>query len=274
MHGSRILRGLLGGLALAGWIGADYPWITEPALNDARDAVYLAGSSPISWLRRRGGLLEVLLRVGDPVEGLPGVGYDWNPTDYDLNDAAFYADVSGDGRGIFARIDGGLVAIARQGDPVPGAPGRFFSFVGQPQTDSDGSVVFEGAHYEGETRIRGVYLLRHGTLTKIARTGDPLPRVGFTAFGGPDWQNLRINERGDIAFVGSLQDGGPRRLPAPGERSRGALRLGPGGAGALPVARRGGVGGATGTLRAPLTRPVEEVSFPRAVSSVGRAPGF
>ena len=326
-----------------------YAWITYPAVNDARDALQLAGADPIRWLLRQSGVTEVFLRVSDPVEGLPGVMYDWNPTGYDLNgagqalvatpletptgpghgiflldeagttvvardgdpapgggtftfpseladlseagDVAFYADVTGS-RGIFALLAGELVAVAREGDPaplpgrtltfpslalpsvadsgavvfgaelepydvepnvgifryengtlttlvlkgdpVPEAPGHVFSYVGQPQAGGDRSVVFEGDHYEGETWIRGLYRLEDGQLTRIVRTGDVLPRVGGARFESPDWQGIRTNEAGDIAFIGSLEDG--RRgvffhaaagaAPVPSLGARGVMALG------------------------------------------------
>ena len=237
-----------------------YAWITYPAVNDARDALQLAGADPIRWLLRQSGVTEVFLRAGDPVEGLPDATYGWNPTGYDLNDTgqalvatpletptgrghgiflldetgttvvardgdpapgggtfifpsdladlndagavAFYADVSGS-RGIFAFLGGELVAVAREGDPAP-LPARTLSFpsLALPSVADSGAIVFEAElePYDVEPNV-GIFRYENGTLTRIVRAGDVLPRVGGARFESPGWQGIRIDEPGDIAFL-------------------------------------------------------------------------
>lgn len=136
---------------------------------------------------------------------------------------------------------GDLQAIALQGDAAPG--GGTYRFAWSPVLNGLGQVAFVGdlSPPPGFNQASGVFLHHRGRTRAIARPGDAMPGGGrvavVTNFGAG---NLRINNRGEVAFNAVL-DTGSEQAPDTGAYlwSRGRLVL---------VARTGTVIPGAGTV--------------------------
>ena len=139
-----------------------------------------------------------------------------------------------DSQAIFLDSNGSLVAIARQGDSMPGG-GKLVSAsfnAGNYGINETGDVAFNALLDNGK---EGVFLWSHGSLSPIAETGVVIPGVGTIdkldeyGTGLPNsW--VDINDQGQVAFAAVLTDGNVALLLAT------PTGQGPGGSRAASVA--------------------------------------
>src|SRR5262245_2488255 len=90
-----------------------------------------------------------------------------------------------------------LRPLAFLGDPAPGG-GTFFGVFESNMINNRGDVLF-GGNLTTEDEA-GVFLLRKGTASRLARTGQPAPGGGD--FVSPGFLSpLSLNDNGDASFV-------------------------------------------------------------------------
>jgi hypothetical protein len=155
----------------------------------------------------------ILARTGDPLPGVPGAVYQSLDADSIRMNAAgavcFQAGVIGGGTdgAIVSKGSGIAFTLAKDGDPVPGAPGLSLNNVrgGYIDMNGNGRVIFAaslaGAPFATDT---AVFIGDPTGIEMILREGDPLPG-GFAA---PDLLGLRpfFNDRGQVAFSVTVND--------------------------------------------------------------------
>ncbi len=83
------------------------------------------------------------------------------------------------------------------GDPAPGG-GTFFGVFDSNMINNRGDVLF-GSNLTSEADF-GVFLLRKGVISEIARTGEPAPGGGVFVSPG-DLAPLSLNDEGDAGFA-------------------------------------------------------------------------
>jgi hypothetical protein len=112
---------------------------------------------------------------------------------------AWFSRISGGG-GIFVKREKGIEAVAIQNKPSPIAGANYIGF-GQiaPAINDKGEVVFVG-FYDGPNAGRALLMKGEGPVKVVAKSGDTITgtTASFTSFSNPS-----INNRGDIAFIGS-----------------------------------------------------------------------
>jgi len=122
-----------------------------------------------------------------------------------------------DSQAIFLWSDGKLIAIARQGDSVPGGHIVSASFrAGNYDLNDNGDVAFNALLDTGD---EAVYVWSHGAITLVAKTGTVVPGVGtITSLDqyGEGLPNgfVALNDRGQVAFAVTLESGGGALLLA------------------------------------------------------------
>jgi hypothetical protein len=112
--------------------------------------------------------------------------------------AAALASLTGAGAGRRVR------AVFQSGTPAP--PGLTFASLGRAATNSRGSLCFLSGWDGVQRRREGLYLLREGQVSPIARTGDPLPggvvgRFSFPVDRQDEYDSFALNDRDEVAFV-------------------------------------------------------------------------
>ncbi|HYV31679.1 MAG TPA: choice-of-anchor tandem repeat NxxGxxAF-containing protein, partial [Candidatus Binatia bacterium] len=123
--------------------------------------------------------------------------------------AAFGADLTLGGEGVFLWDRGQARTLARIGDPAPGGGTYGFAFYGEVTINDDGDVPFvfqlEPPTFIGNDLLfgdnAGLFLYSHRTraVRALKLPGDPAPGGGtFHGFGFRAW----INNAGDVAFAG------------------------------------------------------------------------
>lgn len=136
-----------------GFVGG--PAFFPPTLNDAGDVVFksfVARGPALGLFRWRSGVLDAVVRVGDPAPGAetrPFTNLVGEPSLNAAGDVAFVGTVSGLGNGVFATRDGVLRKIAIGDDDLvpadPDRPGAFIkSVAASPSLSDSGEVVFRG----------------------------------------------------------------------------------------------------------------------------------
>jgi hypothetical protein len=132
-------------------------------------------------------------------------------------DVVFYGfgDMGGS-RGLYARVDGSLVALAIEGEVAPFDESKTFSFASNPRPsiNDSGHAVFS-VYLEplGIGPLEQSVLIVHpdGTIDPVSREGDPVPRApgrSFVAYGLAPV----VNAGGDVIFLAASQEGtGPIR---------------------------------------------------------------
>jgi hypothetical protein len=123
-----------------------------------------------------------------------------------------------DSQALFLYSEGRLIAIARQGDSLPGG-GHLVSASFNPgnyDLNDNGDVAFNALL---DTGAEGVYLWSHGALTLVAKTGTVVPGVGTVAsldqYGsGLPTGYVHLNDHGQVAFGAVLTNGGVALLLA------------------------------------------------------------
>ena len=87
--------------------------------------------------------------------------------------------------------------LAFLGDPAPGG-GTFFRAFGSNIINNRGEVLF-GSNLTTETD-GGIFLLRKGATSQLARIGDPAPGGGVFVFPG-SLDPVTLNDKGEAGFV-------------------------------------------------------------------------
>jgi hypothetical protein len=204
--------------------GADpFSYVSDLAdVNDAGDvAFYGEVASPVTGrgiFARLGGTLELVALEDDPAPLPTGQFIEFPSTlPPSINDAETVVFTAWLGpccppdynpTGVFRWQQGSVDAIALAGDPVPGSPGRSFVEVGSGRINDAGAIAFAGASYTPDQHWSpGIYWYENGATTKLVLANEPLPGIG-ASIGDIDWNQLRINERGEVAFRASLTNGG------------------------------------------------------------------
>jgi len=127
-------------------------------------------------------------------------------------DVVVWATFTNGAQGIFAFMSGTGEIIALQGDAITGIPGALFSTFGSPAINNAQQVAF-WASVSGNSTITtqnntGIWLDSGTACQCVARTSGKASVGGtatgiFTTLGNPV-----INNKGQVAFPGTLQSGG------------------------------------------------------------------
>src|SRR5690242_18754119 len=165
---------------------------------------------------------QPLATIGGSRDAAPGGGTfvnDFEP--YGLTDngvAAFAADVSTGGEGVFLGSQGGpgtLRQVIRAGQPAPGG-GTFggFGVFGPLDVNVHGDVAFGFGLEPFQKPLgvnAGVFLYRHkpGAAGQVVQPGDVVMRPGDKAPGGGTFAgagfHAAVNDFRDVAFAGTVR---------------------------------------------------------------------
>ena len=176
----------------------------------------------------RGGVLELVVREGDPVADLPPGFTHRTPvllTDRPISDTGavvFRCQIDGPGvtsdneNALFVATADGIELRFRGGDPAPGAgPGvNLFAFLGSRLNDND-HVAFRGfltGPGAGSSFVPGIFAEGPLGLQLIAREGDQVPGLpaGFV-YSGLSNADLDFADSGQVAFFADATDGSTTR---------------------------------------------------------------
>ncbi|MAE62322.1 MAG: hypothetical protein CMJ49_13320 [Planctomycetaceae bacterium] len=129
--------------------------------------------------RGGGGALTQVTRGGDPAPDGNGTFQSYFlPAINQAGQLAFKGVLTGtsgggaDSLGIFAGSGGSLTQVVRTGEAPPEGGGTFSNLDDGPKLNDMGQVAFK-AWLTGTTENQGIYVGAGGTLTRIAREGDP-----------------------------------------------------------------------------------------------------
>ena len=180
---------------------------SSPTVNTSGQVAFVGSlsSPPPSgiFLFSKEGIIKVV-RQGDPA---PGGGTFVNvnfPTLNARGQVAFLAIVGGGRSGYFLFSDGVISPIARAEDPVPGGGTITFPFLPPLSLNAAGQAAFMADLSTGDPELEiddvGVFLVSSGTISRIARRGDPAP--GGETFNGAF--SPSVDDKGQVAFQGSV----------------------------------------------------------------------
>jgi hypothetical protein len=203
-----------------------------PYLNDAGQTAFWANLSgegvdnTNDWAvwSDASGSLGMVARAGTPAPGVPeGVNFDSFFVLRGFNNAgqtAFFGFVTGEGvdpsndQGIWSEGSGSLALVARSGNPAPGTPSgvHIREFFYPVTINNAGQTLFSGwltGDGVDATNDEGLWLDTSGTVTLVARSGDPAPGtpdgVRFAPFSNLTANAIRpLNDAGQVAFRGQL----------------------------------------------------------------------
>jgi hypothetical protein len=206
-------------------------FLFNPALNNAGQVAFLAsltGTDDVPnddggiWTGQSG-VLRLVAREGSDASGTP-VGSVFDrlnpPTLGDEGQVAylgFLREGSGDvvadnSQGIWMDRHGVPSVIVRAGDSAPGTPSSaVFRSFNDPVLGGSDHIAFRGFLREGvggvttESRM-GIWSGAGDSMKLIARTQGPAPGTQGV-FNFMDLDSLSINDRGQVAFLGGLQNG-------------------------------------------------------------------
>jgi hypothetical protein len=260
--------------------GNTFDFAQNPAINDRGDVafgahlaedpriglgqdlpVWIFSAESVYFRDGQAGAIQSIAHQGAAIPDSAGGGtfdYAYAPVLNSRGQVLFDAGLAGtsvpfagsttDSQAIFLWSDGGLIAIARQGDAMPGG-GHLVSAAfaaGEYSLNASGDVAFSAQLDNGD---EGIFLWSRGVLTQVARTGTVVPGVGTIAsldqYGtGLPHGYVDLNDRGQVAFAAVLTDGGGALLLAtPGADGPGSVAaFRTTGGGALPPATPRGVG--------------------------------
>ncbi len=168
-----------------------------PSLNDSGQVAFIGDGA---LLLRSKGVTTIAAAFGDPA---PGGGTFIDASFPLLNSSgqiAFGAGLAAPGRsGILLWSEGGLQIVVRDGDPAPGGGALLLTY--EYSLNSLGDVVFGAFTSSGDHLL---FLFSQGSLSLLAREGDPAPRGGtFLRFHHPV-----ININRQVAFGSDLVPSG------------------------------------------------------------------
>ncbi|HSC34952.1 MAG TPA: choice-of-anchor tandem repeat NxxGxxAF-containing protein, partial [Thermodesulfobacteriota bacterium] len=205
-------------LCIPGFLGCAYRYgglsgngriafVAALAGTDDDRALYIADSSGITDLARN----------GDPVPGGNGVFEDFfDPAGPNENgQVAFIGRISGssggenDNEGIYLVGEGGIIELAREGNPVPGGNGSFGNFGILSGINDSGEAAFS-AHLDdtsgGESDNEAVFLSNGDGITELVRKGEPVPGGGGGVIDS-EFFPRGPNENGEVAFGAGIRNG-------------------------------------------------------------------
>jgi len=157
--------------------------------------------------------LRSLIRPGDSAPPPPLVFRASTPSLNDSGQVACEAD-----GGILLLSGGKLLPIAGVGDPTPGGGTVLQAF--RPTINAAGQIAFE-ARLTSPAGY-GVFLYSEGTILKVVGVGDPSPDGSPFRF----LSDARVNEAGQVAFLGGSQSSFGIYLSSAGTITRLAARVG------------------------------------------------
>ncbi len=175
-------------------VPSELVFATQPSVNDSGQvAFYVDGG----LLLHSNGQTTIVAAFGDPA---PGGGTFIGAGGALINASGqivFSADVTAPGRpGIFLWSNGSTQLIVRDGDPAPG--GGTFTLSYEYSLNELGEIAF-GAYTPSREEMM-LFLFSQGTVSLLARTGDPAPRGGaFLTLYHPV-----INANRQVAFESDL----------------------------------------------------------------------
>lgn len=215
-------------------------------LNNAGEVAFLGyltgtsggGADDEALYRGDGATLIQVVREGEPAAGDDGSFQTFSPpslnTPGQLGFRGYLTGASGGNNEGFFRADGtpgGVVEIARKGDPVPGGGavlGTFNTYT--PSLNDSGQIAFIAGLYSSVAGFigEGVFVGDGGPLAEIARSGNPAPGGGTLG----SLTSALVNGAGQVAFGAKLSGVGGS-LPA------GIYRRDAGGGALVPIVRTG-----------------------------------
>ena len=141
---------------------------------------------------------------GDPAPG-GGTFFNFNsPSINNVGQVVFPGSVIGGTSGMFLFSNSVLTQLIKSTDPLPG--GGSIGTMSSPSLNDAGQIAM---FVQPFPRPNGIYLWSQGTLTAIARNGDPAPggSTFVLPFPNPNFGPV-IDNQGDVAFAATLASGG------------------------------------------------------------------
>jgi hypothetical protein len=164
-----------------------------PSVNDSGQVAF-TGDGAI--LVQSNGATRIVAGFGDLAPGGGTFIDTGGPLINASGQIAFGGDLAAPGRsGIFLWSDGSNQVIVQDGDPAPGGGTFFLTY--EYSLNALGDIAFGAFTPSGEEML---FLFSQGSLSLLARTGDPAPRGGrFLHFYHPV-----ISVNGQVAFGSDL----------------------------------------------------------------------
>jgi hypothetical protein len=214
---------VLSGQSAPGSNGASFVGFNRPSINNRGAVVFRAELThqDVPYGAIPGKLIPVGIFIGGANTNVARVvGYgDAVPnesetfTDFGdpvINDSGQIAFMAGVGagfenHGVFLKQPVQLITITRTGRAAPGTDGTFthLGLLGV-SINNAGSIAFE-ARYSGSISGDGIFVYSNGDLKPLVLQGQPVPGTQSDSF--ESFQSLATNQRGQIAFVASVNSG-------------------------------------------------------------------
>jgi len=217
------------GSVAPGTAGAIFDTLGFATVNPSGDVAFtstlLTGTNGVDatnnggvWMRTDG-VVDLVVRKGQAAPGVNGAvfGTFVTPDINAVGDVVFTGAMqegqggvtTSNNHGIWARQDGTLRLVAREGNDAPGTFGADFGAFNRPVVNASGDIAFSG-FLQNENNVfsfndGGIWATRNGVLQLIAREDRDAPGTGgadFNIFGAPS-----LNALGDLSFSASLQTG-------------------------------------------------------------------
>jgi len=189
-------------------------WLTGPGIINSGDDNTNAGTN---WLYSNH-QLQLIAQTQSPAPGTGALFRDFDRTTLnDLGQVAFRGVLTGpnvnanNDSAFWIGTPGNLQLLAREGSPAPGGliygDSQGFDY---PVLSPHGNVAFLSniAGDAGPYGNRAFFAGTPGNLQLVAHTNDPAPGTNTTfrdIHGG--WNTPRINDKGDVLFASTLDDG-------------------------------------------------------------------
>ena len=247
--GTLSLVARLGDAAPGAGEGATFGFLGRPpSLNDQGDIVFGANLRGTGVTRGNndavfsdvGGSLSPVIREG---EAAPGAGEGvlfGTILDLPLNNQGEIAFTSifltgtgvtrGNDNAVFSDVGGSLSLVAREGDAAPGAGEgvALGDFLGSPVLNDQGEIAFRTfLTGTGVTDGNNVATFSDvgGSLSLVAREGDPVPGVGEGETLEFFLDELSINDQGEVVFLAEILSAAP--MDGGGMGMEGGMGMGP-----------------------------------------------
>jgi hypothetical protein len=168
------------------------------------------------------GSISTVVQPGDPAPSGGTFDYAKGPSRNGIGDVTFSGHVFGEdcvdilgaqssymfcAESVYLKrgTTGTILPIAHRGDPSPAGANYFGSY--GAILNARGDIVFLSELTDATLTHVGVFLYAGGKYEVIAKPGDPMPGGGHFATGGGFSHNAALNNRGDVVFVATLNDG-------------------------------------------------------------------
>ena len=169
------------------------------------------------------GRISAVVEPGSPAPGGSTFDYAQVPFNNSSGDVAFDAHVYGEvctdyqgqqgarifcGESVYLKDGrtGKITSIAHQGQPSP-VPGKKYQVAFGPVLNDLGDLAFLADLSTGSGEY-AVFLYSHGNTITIAKPGDSMPGGGVLKQAGGFPHNAYLNNNQEVAFIGTLSDGG------------------------------------------------------------------